>query len=268
MAIETYKAFVDRMIQRYEGGYGWNKKDPGGPTKYGITCYDLAEHRGQKMASMTAWAPLVEAMPLSEAADIYRTKYATAIRYNDLPAGVDCCVMDYGVNSGCSRAILSLRAILGVKGNGLMDETLVAAIKKVDPVQLISSLCAERLQFMHGIRGGSAWAEFGGGWGSRVADLKLYSDHLAQGKTVVSAPAPTVDLANVVTPKAIHQPDTAPTATMASAATVAIAAHTAGAPLWGVAVAAIAVIAIGIIYEAWSESRATTANAAVAVKGA
>jgi hypothetical protein len=52
MSLVTYKAFVDRMISKYEGGYGWDANDPGGPTKYGITCYDLAEHLGERMTSM------------------------------------------------------------------------------------------------------------------------------------------------------------------------------------------------------------------------
>src|ERR1700731_2253082 len=95
----TYQVFVDRMIAKYEGGYGWDKGDPGGPTKYGITCYDLAEHRGKKMNSMSAWAPLVKAMTRVEADDIYFTKYARALRYDELPAGVDVVVLDYGVNS-------------------------------------------------------------------------------------------------------------------------------------------------------------------------
>ena len=67
MTIADYQPFVERMIQRYEGGYGWDAADPGGPTKYGITCYDLAEHRHQTVTSMAAWAPLVKAMTLDEA---------------------------------------------------------------------------------------------------------------------------------------------------------------------------------------------------------
>jgi hypothetical protein len=59
---ENYSAFCDRMIKKYEGGYGWDKGDSGGPTKFGITCYDLAAHRGQKMDSMKRWAPIVYAM--------------------------------------------------------------------------------------------------------------------------------------------------------------------------------------------------------------
>src|SRR5665213_1419957 len=101
-----YDPFVGRMIQRYEGPYGWNKKDPGGPTKYGITCFDLAEHMGQKMDSMARWAPIVQAMTLATAEQIYSTKYAVAIGFNALPAGCDVVVMDYAVNSGVGRGKL------------------------------------------------------------------------------------------------------------------------------------------------------------------
>ena len=66
--------------------------DPGGPTNFGITCYDLAEERHQTMTSMVAWAPVVRAMPLSEGEIIYATKYATACRFNALNAGSDCVV--------------------------------------------------------------------------------------------------------------------------------------------------------------------------------
>jgi hypothetical protein len=85
-----YKAFVDRTIGRYEGGYGWDRADPAGPTKYRITCYDLAAHRGEKMTSMATWAPVVQAMPFAEAEDIYRSQYAVACRFDDLGAGKGC----------------------------------------------------------------------------------------------------------------------------------------------------------------------------------
>ena len=98
------------MISRYEGGYCWDKEDPGGPTKYGITCYDLAEHRGKRMTSMAAWASIVRDMPLSEAEDIYEIKYARAVSFAALPAGVDCVMMDYGVNSGIGRVNRVARA--------------------------------------------------------------------------------------------------------------------------------------------------------------
>ena len=55
MTQADYTPFVERMIARYEGNYGWDAGDSGGPTKYGITCYDLAEHRNEKMTSMARW---------------------------------------------------------------------------------------------------------------------------------------------------------------------------------------------------------------------
>jgi lysozyme family protein len=141
-------------------------------------------------------------MTLDEAEQIYATKYATSIWYNALPAGVDCTMLDYGVNSGVARPIRVVRAILGVPGPAIMDQKLLDAIRKTNPTKLINDINAERLHFMHAIRGGSAWAEFGGGWGSRVADLKAYSLRLV---TSVSAPQPEApDLTMTSLPKARH----------------------------------------------------------------
>lgn len=258
----TYDPFVDRMIQKYEGGYGWDKNDSGGPTKYGITCFDLADERHQKMTSMAAWAPLVQAMPLSEAETIYHTKYAAAINYDALPAGVDCCMMDYAVNSGIARAIRVARAMTKVNGSSArVDDDLLAAIRKYDASQFIQAMCDERLQFMHAIRGGSAWAQFGRGWGARVADLREYSEHLAAGKT--SAPPPAPDLSNVSTPKAQHAPATAGTATTGGAVATGGAMIAAGFHWYYAVGGVLAVMVGGVVYEVYEEQKAATANAKV-----
>ncbi len=264
MSLVTYKAFVDRMISKYEGGYGWDQKDPGGPTKYGITCYDLAEYYHETMNSMSAWAPRVKAMELSVAEAIYATKYAAAIRYNDLPAGIDVTMMDYGVNSGTSRAIRSARAILNVPGNGLMDVALLSAIKKTDPAKFINAMDDERLHFMHGIRGGTAWAEFGGGWGRRVADLRAYATHLIAAPGTVAEPT-APDLSNVSTPKATHVGPTkksVATKTAAGAGGTA-ATHAAGAPLELALILAGFAIVGGFAYYFYQQQQAAIANATV-----
>src|ERR1035437_7925029 len=234
MALNTYRPFVDRMIGRYEGGYGWNHKDTGGPTKYGITCFDLAEHRGQKMSSMATWVPIVQGLQLPEAEEIYQTKYANAIRYNDLPAGVDVEMLDYGVNSGITRPIRVVRAILGVPGLAVMDTKLLDAIRKADPAKLVADISAERLHFMHAIRNGTAWDEFGGGWGARVTDLKAYALHLIAAPGTVAEPqAP--DLTKVSMPKAKHgNPNTVKTVaktTPATATASGTGSHFSGLPL-------------------------------------
>ncbi len=176
---ENYKAFLDRLIQRYERGYGWDRADPGGPTNYGITCFDLAEHRHQKMNSMSAWAPLVRAMSLQEAEDIYATKYATACRFIDLNSGPDCVVLDFGVNSGPSRAIKYAQMVVGTARDGVLGPVTLAAINSMDSNKFIDNLCDLRLSFLRAIRGGASWKVFGRGWSARVADLRAYSHKLA-----------------------------------------------------------------------------------------
>lgn len=198
---QDYVPFIDRMIDKYEGGYGWDKGDPGGPTKYGITCYDLAEHRGQKMDSMSRWAPIVQAMPRSEAENIYEKKYAAHLFFNDLGPGKDCVLLDYGVNSGWTRPIRVARKLLKLDGPASMDASLIKAINDAEPRWFINAVCQERLYFMHQIRNGSAWATFGKGWQRRVDDLNQYSLALV----TKSNPAPAPDLSTVPTPKAQHE---------------------------------------------------------------
>lgn len=240
-----YQPFIERVIHKYEGGYGWNRKDPGGPTKYGITCYDLAQHRGQKMTSMAAWEAPVRDMTLQEAEAIYRTKYAIAVAFDQQAAGVDCCVLDYAINSGTARA-----------------QRVAAAIGPLPPKEFIDAMCAERLRFMHVIRGGSAWAEFGRGWQARVDDLRAYSEHLVAGGTHETAP-PAPDLTHVAQPKAQHVPNTAPGKTAGGVVVAGGAAHAAGVPWWGVAAVCGGVLVAGVAYELWQERHANAANALV-----
>ncbi len=238
-----YAAFIDRLIQKYEGGYGWNAGDPGGPTNFGITCFDLAEHRGQKMTSMATWAPIVRAMTLREAEDIYRTKYATAVHFDTQLAGVDCCLLDYAVNSGVGRPLRVVAA-------------LPHSVKTT--ADLINAVCDERLRFMHAIRGGSSWTRFGHGWQRRVDDVRAYSLHLAGGSIGVAPVAP--DLSKVATPKARHVARSATGATAGGVIPAGAAAHAAGLPWYGVVAAVAVVVVAGVSYEAYEARRVTAAN--------
>ena len=246
------------MIHRYEGGYGWNKADPGGPTNYGITCYDYAEYRGRKMDSMSNWAPLVKAMTLAEAEAIYKKKYARALKFDDLPPGIDCCMMDYGVNSGVARPIRVARALCDTPGSDALDIQLFDAIKKMDAEQFINRMCDERLTFMKRLR---TWPTFGRGWAARVADLRSYSDHLAHNSS--PATAPPVAPAVVPPPKATNAKKSSTTVSTGGAITAGAGAHLAGAPIWISLSVVVVAIAAGAIYEIWQQDKVSTANALV-----
>jgi len=179
MTAVDYQPFIERMIQLYEGAYGFNPSDPGGPTKFGVTCYDLAEHRHQTMSSMQAWAPLVRAMTLDEAEAIYAAKYATACCFNELQAGADCTVLDFGVNSGPSRAIKYAQMVVGVTADGIMGPITLGAINAYGASNFINELCDARLGFLERL---NTWSVFGRGWSARVADLRAYSIGLTKRK--------------------------------------------------------------------------------------
>ena len=195
----NYKPSIDRIINKYEGGYGWDRADPGGPTKYGITCFDLAEHRHQRMDSMARWAPIVRAMTLQEAEDIYASKYATSCRFNDLVSGPDCAVLDFGINSGPSRAIKYAQGIVGTTQDGVLGPVTLAAINKMDPNRFVDAYCDARLRFLHGL---STWSTFGRGWAARVADLRAYCHALAKphAPVPVAAKVPVPPVASTPVP--------------------------------------------------------------------
>ena len=183
----NYQAFVERMIFRYEGGYGWSHADPGGPTKFGITCYDLAQHLHEPMNSMAAWAPRVKAMSLAVADEIYRTKYATACQFDALNSGCDCVVFDFGVNSGPSRAIKFAQQIVNVHVDGVLGPTTLQAINSFSVPSFINSLCDARLAFLRAL---GTWGTFGRGWSARVRDLRSYSLALTRSIRVAALTNP------------------------------------------------------------------------------
>jgi len=268
----TYQPFLDRMIHKYEGGYGWDRGDPGGPTKYGITCYDYAEFHHATMNSMSAWAPKVKAMTLDEAELIYRTKYATAVAYDALPAGVDVCLLDYGINSGIGRVVAVLRGLLKLRGPSThLTPEDTAVIAKLDANRLITQICDERLGFMHRIKGGASWRRFGKGWGARVADLRLYATNLV-GKTE-KAPFRRDSLpAQKPMAKAQHPEPSVTGPVTTTTGTVATGAGTAATQwhmepwMWFTFIAGA--VALGVAYYLYQRYLAAKANAVITTVGA
>ena len=95
----TYAPAMEQGVFLHEGGYTNDPRDPGGPTNWGITIYDA-----RRYWKSNATAADVKAMPKSVAEAIYWPHYAVPLCYDDLPAGPDYAALDYGINSGVSRA--------------------------------------------------------------------------------------------------------------------------------------------------------------------
>ena len=160
MARKSYLTCLNFTF-RYEGGYVWHKDDPGGPTNFGITQNVLAGWRGKPVSSTD-----VKNMTRQEAGDIYRANYWVAVRGDDLPAGIDLVVWDYGVNSGPSRAIKALQGALGIKVDGFIGAATLDAAAKANHYEIISAVCRQRQAFVRRL---STYATFGKGWKARIA---------------------------------------------------------------------------------------------------
>jgi lysozyme family protein len=164
MAASTYDEALRRLLV-HEGGYSNHPSDPGGPTNWGITIHDY-----RKYVKARATAADVRAMPVEAAKRIYRSKYWNAMRCDELPAGVDYAVFDYGVNSGIGRAGKVLRRLLGLASNSsVVTDAVIAAASRRASKPLIEAICDERLAFLQGLR---TWPVFGKGWGRRVREVR------------------------------------------------------------------------------------------------
>lgn len=172
-----------------EAGYTDHPQDPGGPTNFGITWRTLEAWRKRPVPIED-----VKTLTVEEARDILASQYATPIRFDDLPAGLDYCVLDCCVNSGPNRAARLLQQTLGmpeVAVDGIIGAHTLAEISEFpDTVELIESYCAARLDFMRSL---ATWGTFGNGWAARVKRVQLDAAAMARGRAV-SATIPVLPL--------------------------------------------------------------------------
>lgn len=178
MASANFDASLARVL-RHEGGYTNHPSDPGGPTNFGITIHDY-----RRYIDANGTAADVRNMKRADAARIYRARYWHALRCDELPAGLDYAVFDYGVNSGTGRAAKVMQRLLGIGAGATMTDAVIAGVRSASPSALIARLCDERLAFLKSLR---TWPVFGAGWGRRVADVRR--DSLAMAKAAPLVPA-------------------------------------------------------------------------------
>jgi lysozyme family protein len=160
----TYQEAIARVFAD-EGGYSNHPSDPGGPTNWGITIADA-----RRYWKRDATAADVRAMPKSVAAEIYRTRYAAAVGYDELPAGLDYAVLDYAIHSGVNRAGKVLRRWLDLPDTSArVTGAVLAAARRRDVREGVACICDERLAFLKRLK---TWPVFGAGWERRVAGVK------------------------------------------------------------------------------------------------
>lgn len=186
------------ITAKWEGGWSDHPADPGGKTMYGITQATLSAYLGRP-----ATVQEIRQLSKAQAKVIYESQYWAKVGGDALPAGIDLCVYDFGVNSGPSRAVKSLQAALGVKTDGWFGQLTLVALIKTDPIKLIDTLCDRRLAFLKTL---PTWGTFGKGWANRVADIRRQAKRMAAGAKPLAPPAvPDEGTAKAVPPPPVEQ---------------------------------------------------------------
>ncbi|QPC43482.1 glycoside hydrolase family 108 protein [Kaustia mangrovi] len=163
-----------RLMFGHEGGYVNDPKDPGGPTKYGVTLATLAAHRGRKVTAAD-----VRNLTLSEARIIYRKSYWKQSGGDLLPRGLDYAVFDFGVHSGPATAVKVLQRLVGVSQDGIVGIQTVDAVRRYKGGlrELIDDYCNARLAYLRSLRG---WRRYARGWTVRVTGIDPKGEWRAQ----------------------------------------------------------------------------------------
>ena len=147
-----------------EGGFVNHPSDPGGMTNLGVTARTWEDWVGH-----VPYEKEMRELTPDKVAPLYKRKYWDAIKGDDLPSGVDYCVFDCAVNSGPGRAAKMLQEVVGVKPDGGIGPLTLAAVKAMDPIELISKYADKRLQFWQSL---STFETFGKGWTRRGNEVK------------------------------------------------------------------------------------------------
>jgi lysozyme family protein len=121
-----------------------------------------------------------------ELRDIYRGNYWRLVSADQLPAGLDLAVFDFGVNSGPARAVRYLQACLGVVQDGHMGPATVQAANRADAAEMVAALCNARRKFVRQIR---TYPVFGKGWERRIMGVEAVALAMAR-QAPAEKPAP------------------------------------------------------------------------------
>lgn len=158
-------------ILKYEGGYVNHPADPGGMTNLGVTKRVWEEWTG-KPATEADMRALTPAM----VAPLYKKRYWDAVCGDELPSGVDLCVVDCAVNAGVGRAAQLLQQAVGVTVDGKIGPKTLAAVTAMPADKVIEKFCDLREAHYKSL---PTFATFGKGWMNRLASVETASVNMA-----------------------------------------------------------------------------------------
>lgn len=155
------------MILHHEGGYVNHPKDPGGETNLGVTKRVYEEW----CMSNDLIQKDMKDLEVADVGPIYKENYWDRVKGDDLPAGLNLCVFDFGVNAGPGRAAKYLQALIGTTvDGGIGPNTLKCVEEYVDEHGLQETIEAYQKDRQSYYEELSTFETFGRGWTRRVEE--------------------------------------------------------------------------------------------------
>ena len=160
-----------QVVVGNEGGFSTNPADPGNWT--GGAC-GKGKCNGTKYGISAASYPNLDiaALTLDAAEAIYQRDYWQRVRGDELPPSLALLVFDAAVNSGVSRAIRWLQAVVAVEVDGVLGPKSMAAIAACagKGAAILAEFQVQRIMFMTSL---PTWRTFGLGWARRVCQMQF-----------------------------------------------------------------------------------------------
>lgn len=152
----TFEIAIERVLA-HEGGYVNDPRDRGGETKFGI--------------SKRAHPELdIKAITRERAKAIYRADYWDPLPLEHLSGAAAFQLFDFAVHHGPRAAIAALQRAIGVKGDGVVGNVTIAALRNARMTMRAPTLAmlivAERLDAQ---THAPTWNVHGRGWVRRAA---------------------------------------------------------------------------------------------------
>jgi len=136
--------------------------DSGGLTKFGIS---QRANPGVDIVNLT----------YEQARVIYEKKYISSIHFDRIgDRQLRDQLIDYGVNSGPSIAIMKLQEIVGVKVDGIVGPKTLAAVASLVSADISRALVAKRILMMgHIVHDKPSQVKYINGWLARALDFLI-----------------------------------------------------------------------------------------------
>jgi lysozyme family protein len=148
--------------QKKAVGYTNDPRDPGGETKFGVA---KKSHAQLNIAGLT-WV---------DAKDIYYNEYWVGASCDKMPGRVAVLHFDGAVNNGVSTAGKFLQRAINVQDDGKIGPVTIAALNKLDPIQVCNKICNIRAQYYKDLVAAKPSLQvYINGWLRRVEEMRAF----------------------------------------------------------------------------------------------